>query len=90
VVLVYTDDILVIAENAAEILTKLDQHYMLKKDSIGKPTQYLGSVIGEYRLDDDLTKVRWYMSSEKYVKEAVRNVKQWLSDRNCMLKTRAP
>jgi hypothetical protein len=53
---------------------KLDQHYILKKDSIGPPTQYLGAQVGHYQLPDDPSRKRWYMSSEKYVKEAVRNI----------------
>lgn len=88
--LVHTDDMLVISESPREILNKLDQHYVLKPDSIGKPTQYLGAEIGEYRLADDPSKIRWYMSSDKYIKEAVRNVKGWLSDRGHALKSKAP
>jgi hypothetical protein len=35
--------------------------------------------------------VRWSLSSEKYVKEAIRNVQNWLTDHNMKpLKTRAP
>jgi hypothetical protein len=60
----------------------IDHHYILKPDSIGKPKSYLGAEIGEYRLPDQPEKVRWSMGSGKYVKEAIRNVQNWLEDQN--------
>lgn len=85
--LVYTDDLLVLSEKPQDILNAMDQHYLLKAGSIGSPTQYLGAQVGDYRLSDDPTKKRWYMSSEKYVKEAIRNVRLWLEERNSVLKS---
>jgi hypothetical protein len=49
----YTDNILSISNEPLDVLTKLDQYYMLKKDSIGPPTQYLGAQIGHYSLPDE-------------------------------------
>jgi Reverse transcriptase (RNA-dependent DNA polymerase) len=90
-VLVYTDDILAVSTEPKEILTQLDQHYMLKPSSIGKPTQYLGAQIGEFRLPDNPDKVRWSMSSEKYVAEALRNLVDWLEQNDfAALKIKAP
>lgn len=90
-VLVYTDDILAMSCNPALILNSLDQHYVLKPGSIGKPTQYLGAQIGEFRIPDEPEKIRWSMSSEKYVKEAIRNVSNWLEEHNLPpLKSKAP
>lgn len=89
-ILVHTDDILCVSEDPKAILTKLDQHYLLKKDSIGKPETYFGAQVGHYSLPDDPSRPRWYMSSEKYVKEAVRNVKGWLEERGKCLKIKAP
>jgi Reverse transcriptase (RNA-dependent DNA polymerase) len=63
-IFVHTDNLLVISN----ILTHLDQHYVLKPGSIGRTTQYLGSEIGEYRLADYPTKDRWYSSENKYIK----------------------
>jgi hypothetical protein len=80
-VLVYKDDILSISHKPLDVLTKLDQHYILKKDSIGPPMQHLGAQIGMYSFPDNLTKHRWYMSSAKYVKEVIRNVKTWMVER---------
>lgn len=84
--LVYTDELLVLSENPKSILNAMDQHYLLKPDSIGTPTQYLGAQVGYYRLTDQPEKKRWYMSSERYVKEAIRNVKIWLEENNEVLK----
>jgi hypothetical protein len=78
--LVYTDDILAISVDPKSILTMLDQHYVLKPNSIGKPKQYLGAQIGEFVIKDDPGKPRWSMGSETYVKEAIRNVKAWLEE----------
>lgn len=84
-VLVYTDDILCISLDPKSTLMCLDQHYILKESSIGKPTQYLGAQIGEYRLPDQPEKVRWSISSEKYVKEAIRTLEDWLDNHNLQM-----
>lgn len=90
-ILVYTDDILAISEKPRDILNCLDQHYVLKPSSIGKPTQYLGAQIKEWRIPEDPEKLVWAMSSEKYMKEAIRNVVNWLEEHNLpKLKPRAP
>jgi hypothetical protein len=77
-VLVYTYDILAISTNPTDILATVYQHYMLNPNSIGPLTQYLGAQIGRYIVSEDPDKPKWYMSSEKYVKEAIRNVQNWL------------
>jgi Reverse transcriptase (RNA-dependent DNA polymerase) len=90
-VLVFTVDLLCISTNPMQIFTCIDQHYILKPGSIGKPSQYLGAQVSEYCLPGEPEKVRWSLSSEKYVKEAIRNVQNWLTDHNMKsLKTRAP
>jgi Reverse transcriptase (RNA-dependent DNA polymerase) len=88
-ILVHTDDLLVIAENPIEILNQLDQHYVLKPGSIGEPKVYLGAEVGKYYLPNNPQRPVWYMASEKYCKEAIRNVKRWLEERNRALKSRA-
>jgi Reverse transcriptase (RNA-dependent DNA polymerase) len=89
-ILVHADDILVVAENPKEILNLLDQHYVLKKGSIGEPTSYLGAEVGKYYLPNNPERPVWYMGSEKYIKEAIRNVKGWIDERNRTLKGKAP
>jgi hypothetical protein len=53
------------------------------------PTQYLGAQVGHYQLPDDPTRKSWYMSSKKYVKEAIRNVKEWMKQQAMIFKTKA-
>jgi hypothetical protein len=65
-VLVYTDDILAISTKPGDILAYFDQHNVLKPNLIGPATQYVGAQIGQY------------MILEKYVKETIRNVQNWL------------
>jgi Reverse transcriptase (RNA-dependent DNA polymerase) len=47
-VLVYTDDILCISLDPANVLNCINQHYLLKPDSIGVPKTYLGAEVSEY------------------------------------------
>jgi hypothetical protein len=85
-VLVYTDNILCLSCDPKSILCQLDQHFLLKPDSIGPPTQYLGSSIGRYKFEDG--DECWCMGSEQYVTEAIRNVTTWLEQCGLMLKTK--
>ena len=87
-VLVYTDHILCISMSADAILDKMDQEFLLKKNSIGEPKQYLGASVKKFQKEDGTW--CWAMGSEQYVKEAVRNVTNWLSNRGLKLKSRAP
>jgi hypothetical protein len=73
-ILVYTVDFLVVSEKPHEVLTCLDQHYILKPGSIGQPTQYLGAQIGQYRLPKQPDKLHWSLRSEKHTKEAIKKV----------------
>ena len=84
-VLVYSDDLLVVALHPEEILSQIDQHYKLKPDSVKEPDQYLGANIGKMMLDNGV--VSWYMSSEDYCKAAVENVEIWLKKKGEKLKT---
>jgi Reverse transcriptase (RNA-dependent DNA polymerase) len=90
-ILVYTDDILAISVNAKSIMEQLEQRYVLKAGSIGPPTQYLGAQIGQMTVKGDSSRPKWYISSDKYIKEALRNVQNWLIEHDLpKLKTRAP
>ena len=88
-VLIFTDDILVVAEDPRSILMQLDQHLMLKPSSIGEPTMYLGANIGKYKFPGD-DKEYWYMGSEHYVRESVKNVERYLEQYDKQLKSKAP
>ena len=89
-IFVYTDDILIVSHKAMETLTMLDQHYLLKPDSIGIPTIYLGNQVQSFDINGDATQRCWALSSDKYVKAAIKNVTAWLEEREQKLKTRAP
>ena len=86
--LVYTDDILVISHRAKEAMSQLDQHFLAKKDSIGHPTTYLGAQVGKYTFPDEPEHKYWSLGSEKYVKNVVRQAKEWLAKRGQTLKSK--
>jgi len=88
-VLVYVDDILTISHQPAEMMDALWKLYQLKDVSVGLPTWYLGAKVKQWHFPNDAQKVRWGLSSEQYVNDAVRNVEcelvkidQWLISRN--------
>ena len=85
-VLVYSDDLLVCGLDPARILSHVGQHFKLKDGSVGPPTRYLGAEIGKYELPDGTW--AWYMSSDGYVKAAIKNVETWLEKRGEKLKTK--
>ena len=88
-VLIYTDDILAISMNPKEIMAMLDQHYLIKPESIGPPTRYLGAKIGRFKIEgDDVEK--WTISAEDYLKNQIKELEKWLVANNMKLKTRAP
>lgn len=87
-VFVYTDDVLAMSENPEAILQEMNRHFLLKPDSIGPPTRYLGATISEYFVPGD-NRPKWAIGSEEYVKEAVRVIKSWLEKRGMFLKSKA-
>ena len=82
--LVYTDDLLAISMNPSAILAGINSHFILKEGSIGPPKQYLGAAVRTHTFDNGDT--AWSMGSQQYVKEAVRNIENWMLQRNCKLK----
>ena len=74
-ILCYVDDILSVSLNATSILKSIQVNFKLKDDKIEPPSDYLGAVLGQMDIDG---KTGWYLSSEKYVKSAVENIKQAL------------
>ena len=71
--------LLVVARNPSKFLAHVDQHFKLKNGSVQSPTSYLGADVGKYSLPDGSE--AWYLSSNSYVKETVRNVETWLQRR---------
>ena len=78
-VLVYSDDLLIVARNPGEIASQIDQHLKLKDGSIKEPLSYLGADVGTFTLPDE-SEV-WFMSSKSYVKEAIKSVEGWMKKR---------
>ena len=77
-VLVYVDDLLVVAENVDAIMEMIAVWYRLKKDPVtGKawdePKTYLGANIGKHYFPRD-SKPRWTMSPDQYLASAVKNI----------------
>ena len=87
--LVYTDDILVISHRAKEAMSQHDQPFLIKKDSIGPPTMCLGIQVGKYTFLDEPECEYWSLGSEKYVKNVVGQAKECLAKRRQTLKIKA-
>lgn len=66
----------------------MNRHFLLKPESIGEPTQYLGATISKYWVDGD-AKPKWAISSQKYISEAINVVKKRLASRGMTLRTKA-
>jgi hypothetical protein len=78
-ILVYVDDLLLIHENPMQDMEIIKSHYPVTPKSIGPPKVYLGANI--QRIDSHTAnKQCWGASSEQYVKEAVKNVKERLKE----------
>ena len=79
-VLLYVDDVLVISECAEKVLrTEIGQHFVLREESIGKPTNYLGGKLREVTLDNG--HMAWAFGSCQYVQSAVNNVEEYLASK---------
>jgi Reverse transcriptase (RNA-dependent DNA polymerase) len=79
-VLVYVDDILCISHESKKFMEMLQAKY--KEGSVGEPTAYLGAEVCKHYIEssEDPTKVRWALSSDKYVDRAVKEVERQLSE----------
>ena len=87
-VLIYANDILVISHRASTIMDNLSALYCLKENpsnrkGYGTPDSYLGANIGLYTLPGNTSgKQKWYMSSDDYVADAIKNVEGKLAEAN--------
>ena len=87
-VLIYVDDILVISHRASTIMDNLSALYCLKENPsnrkrYGTPDSYLGANIGLYTLPRNTSgKQKWYMSSDDYVADVIKNVEGKLAEAN--------
>ena len=73
-VLLYVDDILCISLNLEGIIrNEIGKYFQLKEESIGKPNIYLGNKVSKVTLENGVQ--AWVFSSARYIKSAVKNVK---------------
>ena len=86
--LLYVDDVLMISENAEEVLRKeIGKYFTLKKGSIGMPDVYLGGKVSQVVMDNGAR--AYSFSSSQYVKAAVDNVEKYLAGKHMKLPCRA-
>jgi hypothetical protein len=70
---------LALSHDPKQIVKTLGSLYHLKENSVEWQKRYLGSTIKEWHFPEDTTKVRWGMSSEQYVQEALKTLELELS-----------
>ena len=75
-VLLYTDDVLCISENAEDILIDIGKYFELKPVSVGPPKIYLGGRVPKVKLDNGVE--AWAFSAPQYVRAATKNVETYL------------
>jgi hypothetical protein len=85
--LLYTDDCLCISEHAEAALREIDKYFSLKEKSIGPPKIYLGGKVSKVTLPSGIW--AYSFSSSQYVQEAVKNVEEYLGQRNMKLSRKA-
>jgi hypothetical protein len=83
-ILVYVDDILVIAHNPIPIMTTIKKAYRLKEEPC-PPKDYLGAKIKNWSIPNDARQI-WSMNCMQYLKEAVKNVEGELEKSNLVLR----
>ena len=84
----WVDDLSTVMHNATSIMREIGSVYKLKvidwsKEPWDPQKRYLGADCGDYELSNG-TKA-WHMSSESYVKAAIKTVKSWLSEEDKQL-----
>jgi len=75
--LIYMDDILCISHQPQSTMDQIQQLFRLKDESVGPPKRYLGANISQYQLPDGSE--AWSASARDYVKTAIRNIEEVLS-----------
>jgi hypothetical protein len=87
--LLYVNDVLVISECAEQVLRlEIGQHFVLHKDLIGKPSNYLGGNLQEVTPENSA--MVWAFGSCQYVQLAVKNVEEHFQAKEEKLPYKAP
>ena len=77
-ILLYTNNALVISENAKQVLRKdLGRYFELKGKSIGTPKIYLGGSTRQVKLENGVRD--WDLGSSQYVNSVVKKVEAYVS-----------
>ena len=93
--MLYEDDFICLGVNPEKILRNEIRKYFklkessigeLKESSIGLPGQYLGGKIRKVLLENGIE--WWALGYSQYVQEAVRNIRNYLSEQNKTLTKR--
>ena len=72
-IMCYINDILSVSLDSKSILQSLWGHFKLKDNKIEPPDMYLGAQLGTMQVEGN---DGWFISSEKYVKSAIQNIKK--------------
>ena len=87
-VLLYVDVSLVISHKPEAILMEeIGNHFKLKEESIGPPSQYLGGKIRKVTMAN--SQKCWAFGSTQYVRAAVDNVEEYLDKKGQKLPAKA-
>jgi len=78
--LCYVDDIISISANPLNAIQGIQKVFKLKNDRADVPDMYLGGGVSKVRTNSG--KECWTLSSEQYIKSAVRNVEDKLAKSN--------
>ncbi|KAI2501848.1 Reverse transcriptase (RNA-dependent DNA polymerase) [Fragilaria crotonensis] len=81
-VLAYVADILCLDTNLKNVMDALSKVYKLNDGSVKAPDVYLGAEVKQFKIpeSDEPGKIRWAMSSSKYVSRAVKDVETELEN----------
>lgn len=77
--LCYVDDILCVSMDPTKTLKELNEFFTFKNNQISHPTMYLGATLKKRTLNG---KERWSITSDEYLKAAVRNLEDQLAKKN--------
>ena len=81
--LCYVDDIISISANPMNAIDGIKKVFKLKNDKAEVPSMYLGGGISKVKSNSE--RECWTLSSEKYIKSAVKNVEDKLAKSNMRL-----
>ena len=77
-ILIYVDDMLIIDKFPDVIMKQVQDQYNVRSDTIKEPSKYLGADVRKIYYNDGTH--AWTMGSESYVRNAVKNIKEWMKD----------